>query len=241
VARADEKSIIYVARLRCKMWSCDYCATQNRLIWRAHMIDVINRLGGVWSFLTVTAHPNAHKAAKSLLNLRQGLDKLMKRLRRKYGDFEYIRVYERHKSGQFHAHIIARINDESDKDAKKWLKANSAECGMGHQADFQTIRVRDDATAGGLVAAYVCKYLTKDAQNLGDMPKNLRRIQTSRGIGVPRNPESDKDWKYAPKGVSWQDRAAVLDLYDVSTGEHIGMDWFNNAAYYPSMKEVGDE
>jgi len=39
VIDGDPDTDLLVARLRCGMWDCEYCARKNRAIWRAHIID----------------------------------------------------------------------------------------------------------------------------------------------------------------------------------------------------------
>jgi len=168
-----------IVRTRCKQWSCEYCAEQNKLQWRAIIIDAVNKLGGEWYFLTLTAHENARTRANSLKNLQSGLPRLLDRLRRYCGySVQYVRVYELHRNGRVHIHALLGFgtNGVSEENAKRipnqrWFKDNSRQCGMGFQVDFQRI-----SGHAGLVAAYITKYVTKA---LGKLPANIRRIQTS--------------------------------------------------------------
>src|ERR1044072_6889789 len=84
VVDGDDDTPLLVARLRCKMWDCEYCATKNRSIWRAHIIDTVNKLGGNWLFMTITAHRNAHRVGKTLINLKNAWKRLYDRLRYKF-------------------------------------------------------------------------------------------------------------------------------------------------------------
>lgn len=190
-------------RLRCKQWSCDYCAEINCYKWRIAMKERITITGaGGWSLLTITARGRAHKHGITLDNLMKNGDKLFKRLRRAWGNFDYVRVYEKHKSGAFHMHILARVSPSDIDDAGAWqtygkrlddgtivkgkryrgaghrtLKKASFGVGLGYICDFSPIDVSkadDDNHAVNLVIHYITKYLTKALQAL--FPKGVRRV-----------------------------------------------------------------
>lgn len=98
------------ARLRCGMWTCAFCAEKNRSIWRARLINhIMQNIHKSWSWFTLTAHSKARGAFRSIKNLRNAWDKLIKRMKRKYGDFDYVRIFERHKDGSYHIHCIASL------------------------------------------------------------------------------------------------------------------------------------
>ena len=251
VMDGDPDTTMLVARLRCGMWSCESCAVKNRQIWRAHIIDRVNKMGGTWLFLTITAHRNAHKAGKTLLNLKNAWKRLYDRLRYKFkGEkIEYVWLYEMHKrealpgkkaSRSYHIHAIvrARVDGENVWSKKAeywyhpemhaWLKNSASEVGAGFMCHCAKI---NDGN-GGLVSAYITKYMTKDAQNL-IMPKHQRRIQTSRGFGSPKPPKTP--------GINWEFRAHLLrgdvrrhvKTVDVSTGEVVTLKHFETNELYP--------
>jgi len=187
-------------RLRCKSWRCPYCAIENQKMWRKHLKRRIIDLGGEWYFGTITAPSWDRRPGATLYTIRLNFDRFMKRLRRvfKHG-VNYVRIYEKHKDGAFHLHVVvsglsprvrsyrARTGsigfkpaDDRDKTGtwsiKTWWKKTLAKCGCGYIADIKAIPA---------IAAigYVTEYMTKQAQDY-HVP-NLRRIQTSRGIGSP--------------------------------------------------------
>lgn len=162
---------LYLMRGTCKQWSCPTCGARNGKQWQAKILNHINEheKGKRWYFITITAHPNAKNAYQSLVNIRTGWKKLYNRMRRKYGVSSYVKVWEFHKDGRFHLHcLIAR------KIGKKWLKDNSAECGMGHQCDSSASK------NAGQVVGYVSKYLLKSFENAEHYHKGMRRIECSR-------------------------------------------------------------
>lgn len=201
-----------VVRLRCKSWQCEFCARKNRELWRSHLKKRIGRIGGSWWFITITAHEKKRTAATSLENLRDGLDKLLKRLRRVYGRIDYVRVYETHKTGAFHAHLVvqglshrlvrlqakngeiyfrAGAPEKSERtwSIRTWFRRNARALGMGYMVDVQAIDTIPQ------VVNYVTKYMTKDAQAF--YVKGLRRIQASERIGAA-NPRGEGGWSVGP-------------------------------------------
>lgn len=250
VIDGDDDTEMLVARLRCGMWDCEYCAVKNRAIWRAHIIDAVNRLQGCWLFLTITAHRNAHKARKTITNLKSAWKRLYDRLRYKFKGqkIEYVWLYERHRGTDslarerwtYHVHAIVRadVAGENRWNPKKeywyhpemhdWLKDNSAAVGAGFMCHCAKI---NDGN-GGLVAAYITKYMTKDAQNLGNFPKRQRRIQTSRGFGSPKPKKTGLHWEFRAHLLRG-DVARHVKTTDVTTGERVTLEHFKNSEIYP--------
>ena len=159
----------------CRLWSCETCSLRNARVWIARIIEGCNRIDGEWALLTITAHGKWRKD-KSVPNLRQGWKKLVNRIAYETRGDEYplyyARVWEQHKDGSFHIHVL--INKII---STRWAKDASAECGMGNQADWRKV---DNA---GQAAGYVAKYTLKNASiTRGGVawPKGLRRIELSR-------------------------------------------------------------
>lgn len=158
----------------CKMWDCETCAYRNARIWVAKIINGCNRLGGTWSFLTLTANKN-HRKHATIQNIRAGWKKFYNRILAKMGkdskDLYYAKVYEQHKDGSFHLHVLISVCF-----GKRWAKDNALECGMGYMADWHIVQ------NAGQVAGYIAKYTLKNAtvaRGGVQWPKGLRRIETS--------------------------------------------------------------
>jgi len=256
VVDGDPDTELLVARLRCKQWDCEFCAVKNRQIWRAHIIDRVNALGGDWLFFTITAHANAHAAGKTIINLKNAWKKLYDRLRYKFPGqkIEYVWLYEKHslkdeagnvqpgakRLDRYHIHAIVRasIDGENKWNARKkywyhpemhnWLKDNAAAVGAGFMCHCAKIQDGN----GGLVAAYITKYMTKDAQNLKNFPKHQRRVQTSRGFGSPKKKESAISWEFRAHLLRG-DVARHVKTTDVSTGKTVKLSYFDRHELYP--------
>ena len=105
----DKDHVNDFARIRCKQWTCGYCALKNRQQWRAVIFKFINNNPDLsWSFWTITL-PSYVTSDGSYQFIREDWDKLIKALRVQYGDFSYVRVLENHKSGKLHVHMLASI------------------------------------------------------------------------------------------------------------------------------------
>lgn len=200
----------------CKQWDCEYCSVNNAKKWVARVVNGVNEIGGQWFFMTLTSHSKMRGETASLKNLRQGWRKIYNRIIRKFGKFNYVRVFEHHKDNTIHVHILCdvelpykkRWGKLKGKGKKRWiyrckyLKDISAQCGIGYQADYQPL---DNA---GLAAWYVSKYLGKAIGN-SKFPKNLRRIQVSQKF--PHLPEMEQvleyDWSHVPSRTDFLFRA----------------------------------
>lgn len=136
--------------IRCKRWSCEVCAQINRR--RVIAIAVAARPR---AFLTLTVssahHPTPDAAAAAL---KRGLRLLRLRLSRheKLDNFEFLAVFERHKSGYPHLHLMIRGKFIPWVKLRQWWEEIT---GSTH-VDIRKIDTR------GKAAFYVAKYLGKD-------------------------------------------------------------------------------
>lgn len=167
---SEPDCIALLTRPSCKQWDCPSCAAKNAKRWIARVINHINRTGTVygWHFFTLTAHEKMRGVSSSVKNLREGWKKLYNRILRKFGVSSYVKVWEAHNDGSFHLHGLMDA-----KIAKRWLKNNARECGMGYQVDIRTV------SNAGQVAGYISKYMVKSGLG-SEYPKGLRRIEVSR-------------------------------------------------------------
>jgi hypothetical protein len=240
-----------LARLRCKQWKCEYCGEKNRKIWQAHLLSVLPEISEKWSFLTITCMPSYHRKNLTLEFIIKNFDRLMKRLKRQWGEFQYVRIYECHKSGKFHAHLLISYQPSDSLEKLVWrgikprknrvyrgadykiFKAHLVACGFGYQCDLTPIINFEEMmpVAPHVAVGYVTKYLTKNMDNL---PKGTRRIQTSRRIGYPKvENEDDLVWQMR-SAIYEEDVARYGSILDLTTGNLITFDDFIVAgAVYP--------
>lgn len=117
---AANPKVIDMVHVRCKQWSCEFCAQRNATAWKNHLLTRMARydfIGEQWCLITITAHENAHKAGPiyTLKNLQRGWTKLYHRLKRwNKVAFEFVRIFEKHTNGEYggyHMHILASCGD----------------------------------------------------------------------------------------------------------------------------------
>jgi len=237
-------------RLRCKQWSCDACAKTNAWIWRNWLLKRLPEVSDTWYILTLTANRNKRTAWSSMDNIRSHLDAFFKRIKRVFGEIQYVRVYEKHPTSQaIHAHIIitgltpyvavgyssklkpmaigvlTRYTRNGVWALRTWIKNTAQGLKMGFIADIQLIIGPPEKAVW-----YVCKYLTKAQEDLH--VKGLRHVQVTTGIGSPPEKGNDLAWLTAPYIVA-NFFAPNTRILDVNTGEAIDNNYWEVHNFYP--------
>jgi hypothetical protein len=238
---AQDGNKILVARTRCKMWTCPYCAQINQKMWRARIIEHIENSDDKWTWFTLTAHSKA-RGELSLKNIRGAWDRLIKRMKRLYGKFQYCRVYERHKDGSYHLHAIASFHfgDIKERKARKdgtktkysvWLKKNASGLKLGYYTHADDI----EKDHSGYIASYVTKYMTKLSDVAYAEFGRIRRIQVSQGWAKWKK-DSVEMWQVT-NGIfesdMWRAAESGYAFVDISTGEQLSYDNFIDHVIYP--------
>lgn len=263
--KADDEGSKLIYRPRCKMWDCPYCAVLNKRIWLARIFNEVKKSGKkLWYFWTLTLDGDDHQGntAYSLQVWREVWDKLMKRIRRDLGNIKYIRIFETHKDGTLHVHMLT---SHAYSDRKKrtnnmqkvvhesaTLAKHLDELGLGWVHDIKLIRTKesDMENVGANVGAYITKYMTKDLQ--GHIRKELkdagmgriRMIQTSRGwCDEPEEKHDKLEWEAEPLykheylAIPRQKKA-----YDISRDYKITIDDFYDYPHFPNaVSDLVDE
>lgn len=240
-----------MTRLRCKQWTCDYCALKNANTWKYWLIKRLPEVSSEWWLVTITAHRNTRSQALSLANIRTKIDTLIKRVKRVFGDdIEYVRVFEKHPTSEaIHAHIImsglepyvvrgcssklrpmaigtsTRHGHVGTWSVKTWFKKTCQELGMGMMADVQLI---NDEPARA--AHYVCKYLTKDQQAFH--VAHLRHVQVTQGIGKPQF-DAEYTWQPASYITTYTFPEGGTKVTDIDTGFVIDNNYWERKGFYP--------
>lgn len=235
---------LLIVRTRCKMWTCPHCATINQKMWRARIIQHISENNHLnWTWFTLTAHSKKRGLA-SLASIRRAWDTLIKRMKRKYGKFQYCRVFERHLDGSYHLHAIASFHFNDIKERKSrsdgtktkysvWLKKNASELKLGYYTHADDILT----THAGYIASYVTKYMTKLSDIAKEEYGRVRRIQVSQGWTKWQKDIGEKMVWQLEGGIFEQDldNARRADVYyvDLNTGEKLSYDNFSEHIVYP--------
>jgi len=118
---ADGSKRMDMVHVRCKQWTCPYCAPANAKQWKDYILKRLARedfRDQFWIFVTITAHEDSHKHSPqaTLRNLQRGWNKLYHRFKTFNGHraFDYVRVFERHENGKFggyHMHLIMALGN----------------------------------------------------------------------------------------------------------------------------------
>jgi len=239
--------VAILAYIRCKGWECDFCLPLNVQMWRAFLRKRLSQLSRSWWMMTLTAHSKAREHSASYHNLQKGIDVLLKRMRRLFGDLDYVRVFEMHiKNKTLHAHFIINgitpwvavgasvkhkpmfiaVTEKKSRagywSAKTWLKDAAAQCKIGYIADIKPIPSIS-------AVDYVMSYMTKEMQAF-EIPY-VRRIQTTRRIGSPKI-ETDHYWIVGKAFTNTQFEENEL-LLDTKTGEVLEPDLWEDDYIYP--------
>lgn len=237
----------FVVRLRCKEWSCEYCAQKNQAQWRAHLHSSLEGDCRQWQLITLTPMDASISTFASYKSLQSGWGLLLNRMRRVHGNPSYIRTFEKFPTNNaLHIHailtglspyvafgankrhkptelaVLRRNYREGIWSLKTWLKRWSVQYGMGFMADIKPI-----PTAKAL--NYVTKYLTKELQ--GFEIKGLRRIATSRDI--PPLPDYGEGIWTRSSYIVARDFKAGAKILDLQTGEVIDNNHWEAHDYYP--------
>lgn len=136
--------------IRCKRWSCETCAQLNRA-----RVIAIARNSKPRALLTLTVsskdYPDPDDAAQAL---KRGLRLLRLRLSRhpRLTNFQFLAVFERHKSGHPHLHLLIKGNYLPWKELRAiWQSLTGS-----YMVDIRKI------ASTGHAALYCAKYIGKD-------------------------------------------------------------------------------
>jgi hypothetical protein len=198
---------VYIYKPRCGLWSCQYCAHENKRQWAAriaHGVSVYQAQGfDAWVFVTLTAHEDRRTFEDSRHDLWESWP-LLRTARRKRtrGKILYARVPERHKDGTLHLHMITHPSM-----GRKWWKDAGRKRGLGYMADEASLH--DPALAAWYVSKYIAKGLTE-----GYWPHDLRRITTS--AHWPHLPDSGSELEVDQEVDQWERMFTILSSEELS-------------------------
>ncbi len=172
-AYSADKKTCYLYQPPCKCWDCEPCARQNMYLWAArigcgytHYIET--GIDG-WRMVTITSSSKLKTKDQTLWVWPKAWGKLSTRMRRKYPGVRYVLIPEMHKDGRIHIHMLASHSIKT-----RWVKDNSAQCGLGYQGKAEKL------TDAGRAVWYVTKYLAKSLE-IAEWPRSFRRVRTTQG------------------------------------------------------------
>lgn len=230
------------------------------------MLEAEQTKQNVWFFWTITLDGKDHESnnphVDSLKLWREKWDKLMKRVRRDmkpYGKkMRYVRVFEPHKSGILHVHMLTDIAYNDIQEFEQWnnvtkqndivwhsetFEKHLTELDLGKIHDIRPIETEDETDNGVArnVSAYVTKYMTKDIQNtMRELLKEnglgrVRLLQTSQQFGVIPDREDKLDWELGRlTKIAHDSLPADNHAKDVQRDTVIEEDDFHGTDKYPN-------
>lgn len=142
-------SHVEAGTLRCRCWHCEHC-WPSRLAGLAELA----RRGQPTTFMTFTIRPERYASPTHAANaLRDAWQKLVRIIKRRYGldRLPALCIFESHKSGWPHLHVLARL----PYIPQSWLSAQWEALTGAFRVDIQRVRSRRGA------ARYVAKYVSK--------------------------------------------------------------------------------
>jgi hypothetical protein len=197
LGRDYEASRAHFSRPDCRVWGCEDCAKAMAYDHKRRIAEGIRVIGGVWWFITITAHENAKNATSCLKNLDGGMRKLFERLRRAHGTKHYIITHEFHENGRIHIHMLYQCDSpfwayvyaplRKKEQPLKRLKDITRECGMGYMCDVRKVDDREKAVG------YVAKYISKSMSET-NLPIRFKRVRFSVRFPKVERVESNMVW-----------------------------------------------
>jgi len=241
----NQKHVAFV--VGCGKWDCAHCARVNVKRFMARIIHGIEALGDEkWYLWTATLPPHERGFEKSVTAWRTKWRKLYYELkneqkRQKWGVIHLIRVYEKHKDGTLHIHVISNQNLQSSKKRgggwhwreeykvkrrdhsiyyrSAWLEEKAKKVGLGYICECRPLEANKDGNDHYLIAGYVSKYLTKS--DLGNYPKGFHRVEFSQQF--PHLPKRIAEGVITPFSViNWgMDTINGWEMVDNTPNAHI--------------------
>lgn len=197
----DLRQVILIP-VRCKAWDCPVCGPKRTRQVAAKIAAALPN-----KFITLTLKPRNGQSLESMFHeVKDAFTKLVKRIRREFGRFEYALVWELTKHGVPHAHIAA----QSDYIPQKWLSRNWRELIASPVVDIRAVK------RPGQIARYVSKYLIKNAAQTAAALDGRRLVQFS-GHFLDSLPEFKPEQDYAGWDWSWCSHS-IHDLLEASPG-----------------------
>ncbi len=187
---SPQGNALQIIPMYCHRWSCPRCRKYKSGKWRKIAI-----VGKPQRFMTLTLKADPSVAPRKMaLKAKKAFTLLVMILRKDYGEFEYMLVWELTKAGTPHMHILQR-GDFIPKGrlSKEW-------CALTGSYIVDIKQIKND----GHVARYITKYMGKSMGETNNTLDGLRIVQKSQGF-LPDFPDGE-DLELSPtdkKITSW--------------------------------------
>lgn len=166
VGTSPDGSMIKVVPIFCHKWTCPRCARSKADLWRQ-----IATAGKANRFMTLTLRADETKLPIEMArDLKRAFARLVPRIRKAWGEFEYLLIFELTKKRTPHVHILVR----SGFIPQVWLSDQWKSLTGAFRVDIRKIRAEAD------VARYMTKYVGKSIGGATAALHGLRIIQRSK-------------------------------------------------------------
>ena len=197
---AKAKNIGIRRVIPCGSWSCPYCRKRNlkRLQYRIFNGEISKNLLNIYAqkFLTLTCggreYRDTHTEIEAYEDMQKCFHKLIRALKKRFGDFFYLKVTEKHKDGYPHMHILLSGRSVMPQTILEAIeKLWRYKYGLGF---VKLVVIRKGFRAG---IKYITKYLVKDLDNstpgIQSMGRYKRIFSASKGA-LMRMETKSIDW-----------------------------------------------
>jgi hypothetical protein len=190
--------------LTCKRWGCPYCGRR-----RALTLAMKCEAAAATKFITITCWTKLYENPRHAFDCtRRKISDLSKLIKKKYGEWEYLRVLEATAAGWPHYHFVARCKYIS----RIWLSQTWEKLTGSPRVDVQEV----DGKKGAF--QYVLKYLSKQAY----VPWTNRRVSWSKNFFPPKDPAAFTPIKlWGKERLLIHPAERLLDRYQGWTVEQI--------------------
>lgn len=196
LAIAPDGLSLRFAPLFCGSWLCKRCAQRKLRQWRAKIMDARPT-----RWLTLTLDRKLYGTPPFMLKaFKRAFPKLVRAIRKCYGGFEYVAIYERHKNGFPHLHVAFR----GTYIPQKWLSRAWKQLTYSPIVDVR--KIPNERT----LAHYITKYIIKSAASTALHFPGLRIITTSRAFIPP-----DREAVATLRDLGWTVFHVCLDPSEV--------------------------
>lgn len=185
-----------VIKLDCRSYTCEECGKKRSQAHYTRISEGVRELLEnelPMAFVTLTSNRKLKTYETTKRVFPKAWAKLSRRWKREQGGLCYVMVFERHKDGRLHCHMLTQCFV-----SQRWLKDNAAECGLGYQCKVDYLNGMEEEDLGKAIG-YVTKYTVK---GLGDKYNSGRTVNYSRDF--PQSHDDSKkriNAKHVDKGV----------------------------------------
>ncbi len=190
---SSEGETSVLSPVRCKSWDCKTCGPFKR---EKYIDKAISGKPEREMTLTMNAK-NCHDPAQAARFLKRAFRRLVPRIRKKFGSFEYFAVWELTHKGTPHLHVLFR----GKYIPQKWLGIAWHGCGGGYIVDIRSLK------SVPARAFHATKYLGKSTGQTAHAIAPLHVVQISKYYLLPPDPKpleskyKDYHWTHSPRSV----------------------------------------